>query len=90
MKIPLIKTNGNLIKFIKSMISEVISAGFAATKTPRSEPRIAIKNIPKYNKIIAQIELKGIQKIMVNERVMMDVMIKEYNVDAIIIPKRIF
>jgi hypothetical protein len=46
MKIPLINNNGNLITFINTIISEVISVGFAAISKPNKDPKIAIIKIP--------------------------------------------
>ena len=46
-KIPPINKRGNLIKFIKTIISDVWSVGLADNKSPIREPRIPINKIPK-------------------------------------------
>ena len=46
MKIPPINNRGNLIKFMRTIISEVMSVGFADTSSPSTEPRKPISIIP--------------------------------------------
>ena len=46
MKIPPINNSGNLIKFMRTMISEVMSVGLADTNSPSTEPRRPISIIP--------------------------------------------
>jgi len=80
---------GNLIRFIISITSEVLSVGFAAANSPNKDPKIDIRKIPKSIKIIVAIELNAIENIKIKIVVMIDVIINEYRVEAITIPNNI-
>jgi len=77
---------GNLIRFIINITSEVLSVGFAAANSPNKDPKIDIRQIPK-NIIIS--EINTIENIKIKIIVMIDVIINEYRVEAMIIPNNI-
>jgi hypothetical protein len=45
-KMPPMNNKGNFTRFIRIIISEVISVGLADTKRPKTEPRSPINDIP--------------------------------------------
>ena len=85
-KIPLIKSRGNLIKFMIIITSEVISVGFAATNRPSEEPKIDISTIPKNIKNTPKSEVNTMENSSVKIIAIIDVIINEYRDDAMIIP----
>lgn len=88
-KIPLINSNGNLIRFIVNITSEVLSVGFAAANSPNKDPKIDIRMIPKNIKNIPKIVLNPIENNKIKIIVMIDVIVNEYRVEAIVIPNNI-
>ena len=74
-KIPLIKSNGNLIRFMMIMTLEVMSVGYAATNSPNRDPKIDINPIPKNIKKIVAIELNIIENNRIKIMVIIDVII---------------
>ena len=88
-KIPLINSKGNLIRFIINIISEVLSEGYAAANSPNEDPKIDIRQIPKNIKKIVVSEINTIENIKIKIIVMIDVIINEYRVEAMIIPNNI-
>jgi len=89
MKIPLINSKGNLIRFTINITSEVLSVGFAAANSPNKDPKIDIRQIPKNIRNIIEIERNTIENIKIKIIVMIDVIINEYRVEAMIIPNNI-
>ncbi len=85
-KIPLIKSRGNLIKFIIIITSEVISVGFAAINRQSEEPKIDIRTIPKNIKNTPKSEVNTIENSRVKITAIIDVIINEYRDEAITIP----
>jgi len=89
MKIPLINSKGNLIRFTINITSEVLSVGFAATNRPSEEPKIDIRTIPKNIKNTPKTEVNTMENSRVKIIAIIDVIINEYRDDAIIIPIKI-
>jgi hypothetical protein len=88
-KIPLMKTRGNLIRLLTTMISDVISLGIPERSSPSNDPKRVINTIPMIRIIICRIEGKEIERRSAKDVVMIRVMTKEYKNEAINIPKRI-
>ena len=74
---PLIKSKGNLIRFIKIITSDVMSVGFAATKRANKDPKIDIKIIPKNMKNTAASDINSIERIKMKTKLTIEVIIAE-------------
>ena len=77
------------MRFIKIITLEVISVGFDAINRPNKEPKIDMRPIPKKIKNIDNNELISIESIRINNIDIIDVIVNEYRVEAIIIPNKI-
>ena len=89
MKIPLINSKGNLIRFTIIITSEVISVGLADTNNPNKDPKIDIRPIPKNIEKINESELNVIENKRIKIIDIINVIINEYRVEANIIPNKI-
>ena len=76
-KIPLINSNGNLMRFIIIITSEVISVGFAAINKPNKEPKIDMSPIPKNIKSMVVSESITMESIIIKITDIMEVIIIE-------------
>ena len=91
-KIPLINSKGNLIRFIIIITLDVISVGFAAINSPNKDPKSDIRIIPKNNRNNAKSELIiAIIELIIRIKIIaiIDVIVNEYRVEAVIIPHKI-
>ena len=77
MKIPLMKSKGNLTRFTIIITLEVISVGLAAINRPNKDPKKDIRPIPKNNKDIAKSDSKAIENININIIDIIEVIISE-------------
>ena len=86
---PPMNNKGNLMIFMRIMISEVISLGLADTNSAKKDPKIPISAIPI--KIINNEsgEVNTVGTITTKTIAMIEVMMVEYRVDARIIPIKI-
>ena len=86
-KIPPRNSKGNLIRFIRVITFEVVSVGTADINNANIDPKVAISPIPKIIKTAdeneAMLAPNKIKIIAIN-----NVIIKEYKVEARIIPSR--
>jgi uncharacterized protein (UPF0262 family) len=87
-KIPPRNSKGNLIRFMSVMIFEVISVGTAEIKSANIDPRIAIRPIPRLIKTIDENEVI-LAPTRIKIKAINMVIMKEYKVDASIIPSNI-
>ena len=74
---PPMNSNGNLMRFVITIISDVWSDGFAEIRSPKIEPKTPINMIPMKMKNIDQIEVMfakmGIKKmIAINDVMIME------------------
>ena len=81
--------NGNFTRFIRIMMSEVMSLGVADIKSAKNEPKMPMRAIPI--KIITNESGEAINVGTINTKTMAmrEVMMAEYRVDARIIPIKI-
>ena len=86
---PPMNNNGNLMRFMRIMISEVISLGVADTKSAKKEPKMPMKAIPIKIIIKERGEVISVGTINTKTIAMRKVMRVEYRLDARIIPIKI-
>ena len=77
MKIPLMKSKGNLTRFTIIITLEVISVGLAAINRPNKDPKNDIRPIPKNIKSITRSDSKAIENISINIIDISEVIISE-------------